>query len=169
MLAQRRNPTATVIDIQTARKGRALMSGATEAVQREEQVNRQEESAAKEAVNGWVQRVMLGAVSILVTLFLGFIFWLAPAVSSLMTSMQTQQNEQTYLRAELGKMSAAQDKTNDTINDLALKSMTWATKDQLIMTKDQLLAQIAKAEDQLNDLRMRVLALEAAQPKTTRR
>lgn len=145
------------------------MSGATEAVQREEQVNRQEESAAKEAVNGWVQRVMLGAVSILVTLFLGFIFWLAPAVSSLMTSMQTQQNEQTYLRAELGKMSAAQDKTNDTINDLALKSMTWATKDQLIMTKDQLLAQIAKAEDQLNDLRMRVLALEAAQPKTTRR
>ena len=142
------------------------MSGAVEAVQKEEaQVNRGEESAAKEAVNGWVQRVMLGAVSILITIFIGFVFWLAPAVSNLVTGMQTQQTEQTYLRNEVSKMATAAEKTNDTINDLALKSMTWATKDQLITTKDQLLDQINKAEDQLGDLKMRVMALEAAAPK----
>lgn len=161
-------PDAVVIDLATYRLGRfAIMQEAersTELIEQEEVVEeRRTEVSADAAVNSWVQRVMLGAVSILITILLAFFAWSVPTIQSIHTSTQLLAADQSYTKAEISRLGESYAGLRTGLDQLTLQSGKWATTDQVLVTRDQLTEKITSIEAQLNDLKLRVALIE--QPK----
>lgn len=158
-----------VVDLETARnnrKGIGAMHGASEQAMKDQQgdglVNKHD--TAEAAVNGWVQKVMLGAVSLLLTIFMAFFAWVIPAVNNISASTQLSQADQANTRSEIAKLLQANTAIKASVDDLTKNSLTWATKDQVADIKDKLRADIDQVEQRVNDLNLRMTKLEAEQP-----
>lgn len=121
---------------------------------------RRSSDVAEAAVNSWVQRVMLGAVSILITILLAFFAWSVPTIQSIHTSTQLLAADQSYTKSEISRLVESYSGLRTGLDSLTLQSGKWATTDQVIVTRDQLTEKISAIEAQLNDLKLRVALIE---------
>lgn len=127
--------------------------------QEAEEVGRKE-SEAVEAVNGWVQRVMLGSVSILITMLIAYIAWSIPVIYGISHSTKLLAADQSYAKSEISRLAESYGSLRVGLEQLTLQSQTWATRDQVLVTRDQLSEKITSIESQLHDLKLRVSLME---------
>lgn len=172
MLASELPPAVSinkVVNLVTYRDGRlAMQHGASEHDTKpsdevtEMEGDRRKEDVGEAAVNGWVQRVMLGAVSIIITLLLAFFAWSVPTINTISTSTQLLAADQAYARSEVANLFRSNEATRTHLEQLTRQSGEWATRDQVSLTRDQLMEKITSVEAQLNELKLRVSLIEAS-------
>lgn len=119
---------------------------------------------AEDMVHGWVQKVMLGSVSILLTLLTGFIAWSIPTLHGIDNDTKLLSASQAYSSAEVSRLTTSQEQLNANISRLTELSHTWATRDQVQVTRDQMMEKITLLEHQLHDLKLRVALMERDDP-----
>ena len=116
------------------------------------------------AVNSWIQRIMLGLVSILLTIGTAYFVWSIPTINSISTGITLAVADQSYIRQEVDKVNRSNEEMKQTLSTLTAQSLTWASKDQLSVTRDELRQRIDSVQAELNQLNLKLTRLEG-QPR----
>lgn len=163
-----RNPTpATVVYLQNYTGSNRMSQGAPEGSREVETVREGGDrvgDVANAAVNAWIQRIMLGLVSILLTIGTAYFVWSIPAITSISTDVRLSAANQSYIRQEVDKVSRSNDEMKITLATLTAQSLTWASKDQMNSTRDELRQRIDSVQAELNQLNLKLTRLEG-QPR----
>lgn len=111
-------------------------------------------------VNLWVQRTMLGLLSLVMVIALAYFGWSIPTLLSISQSVQTYGVEQGHAKQEIARLVSSHDGMKRSLDEVSRQSLTWATRDQVRDTKDSLLLRIDQVQGEVNELRLEVTRLQ---------
>ena len=163
MQATRIPTAANVVYLQSHMGMRRMKQGAPDESRGAEQVREGGERSVDvgvAAVNSWIQRIMLGLISILLTIGTAYFVWSIPTINAISTDIRLSSADQSYIRQEMDKVSRSNDEMKNTLSTLTAQSLTWATKDNMNVTRDELRQRIDSVQNEVNQLNIKLTRLE---------
>lgn len=158
MLAEKQHQ-ALVVNIQEARYRRSPMQGAqAEAAHPAGEGKDMEVTREEEQVSHWVTKGFLGLVSIGVMLLISFGGWIIVSLNQINQSTNTLSTEFSAYKSDMNDLKLS-------VDSLRIRAEGWATKDQMISSKEVLLERITAMQGELNDLKLRLTRLETTPPR----
>lgn len=160
-----------VVDLQKFKGNRPMSQGSPRAAEDEgmRHGGDRESDITTTAVTNWIQRIMLGLVALLSTIATAYFSWSIPAINNIGTTVQLFVQEQTYTKQAISSLSESNAEIKRSVDSLTLQSNTWATKDDLSVTKESFRHRIDAMQADLNELKIKLTRMEAESSKSTRR
>lgn len=123
---------------------------------------RQEQDRGLAEVNQWVQRTMLGLLGLVMVIALAYFGWSIPTLLSINSSVQMYGIEQSHAKQEMTRLVASHEGMRSSLDELSRQSLTWATKDQVLDTRDGLMRRIDQVQGEVNDLKLEVTRMKSS-------
>lgn len=148
--------TNTVVPIEFARQGRT-MQGENRSTGIKGSTMPQK-GQPEDSVSNWVNRGFIALVAVTTTVLLSFGTWLVTNINTISTNTSVMQSRFSAWQDDVSHVKA-------TVDELRVLSSTWATKDALTGSKEEMRRELEKLKDRIQLIELRLAESGPSRPK----
>lgn len=111
-------------------------------------------------VDQWIGKGFSGLMGLACTILVVFFAWIASNLNDISVNTASLQSDSTNTKALVSSMVEQMTGLKSTLDDLRIRSESWATKDALSSAKDGMRSDLSKVQDSMVSIELRVTRLE---------
>ena len=111
-------------------------------------------------VDQWIGKGFSGLLGLAAAILVVFFGWIASNLNDISVNTASLQSDSTNTKALVSSMVEQMTGLKSTLDDLRIRSESWATKDALSSAKDGMRSDLSKVQDSLISIELRVTRME---------
>lgn len=140
---------ANVVPIEHAKHLTSRMPMRVNTDSRHGEIPVQDHDQEEAKVSHWINRAFTALIAVGITLLLAFGTWLVTNVNQINTNTSVMQAEFSSYKQDVQHVKTA-------VDDLRMRSETWATKDSLVNSKEEMRRELDKLKDRIQQIELKL-------------